>query len=293
MILHMRPTSPLSPPRLRTCVLSCLAFCFLIPTAGAQTASSASSAATGSGTVDIWTVRAERTASFGTSWKTFAIVQKSWTTKWQKAHDKLLAHTDTCHLNVRSANRDTLLPVTLQCYRGQLNLERDALTNEREVISLWPGIPTESKTAMLQSIDALLSATQPVIDAIDAKVFTTQDAFQDVRTNLRTQYRAPYWLASAHFRADAALMWLDYLLLSLHAQTENAELLSSTQEKILSALQCYETAEPLLFSASHAETVDTARKDFSEAGTLLSPCPALLREAQTLQTQSSSSPARP
>jgi len=289
MILHMRPSSHLSPPRLRTFILSCFAFCFLIPAAGAQAASSASSVTSGSGTVDIWTVRAERSASFGTQWEPFALVHKSWLTKWQKAHEKLLSHTDTCHLNVRSANRDTLLPVTLQCYRGQLNLERDALTNEREVISLWPGIPTESKTAMLQSIDALLSATQPVIDAIDAKVFTTLDAFQDVRTNLRTQYRAPYWLASAHFRADAALTWLDHLLISLRTLTQEGTLETKTQEKVLSALNCYAAAEQLLVTAGKAETPDASRKNFSEAGTLLAPCASLLTEAQALEPHSSSS----
>ncbi|MDD4287598.1 MAG: hypothetical protein PHN33_04600 [Candidatus Peribacteraceae bacterium] len=286
----MRPSSPPAPPRLRTIILSLLACCFLTPMANAQSASSLSSATTGSGnTVDVWAQRRERAGSFGAQWADFALVQKSWVTKWQKAHGKLTAHIDRCHDEVRNANRDTLLPVTLQCYRGQLLLERDALTNEREVINLWPGIPVESKATMLQTIDGLLSAIQPVVDAIDAKVFTTLDAFQDVRTNLRTQYRASYWLVSARFRADAALTWLNALLISIHTLTQEGTFEPAVQEKILSALQCYETAEPLLAAASSAETLEASRKKFSEAGALLSPCAALLTEAQTLAPQSSSS----
>lgn len=294
MISSMRPSSPLSPPRLRIFALSCLAFCFLTPMAYAQTASSASSVATGSGNVvDVWVVRKERASAFGTQWADFALVQKSWVTKWQKAHGKLTAHIDRCHDDVRSANRDSLLPVTLQCYRGQLMLERDSLTNERSIINQWPGIPAASKKAMLGATDALLSAIQPVVDAIDAKVFTSLDAFRNVRTNLLTQYRQPYWLASAAFRADAALTQLDDLLLSLHTLAQDGTLASAQQEKVLSALLCYASAEPLFAAARDAETLEESRKNFALAITTIAPCSAFLNEAQALQSSSSLSSEAP
>ncbi|MDO8468519.1 MAG: hypothetical protein Q7S29_02055 [Candidatus Peribacter sp.] len=275
---------------MRTVILSLLAFCLLTPMAYAETASSLSSAATGSGnSVDIWAQRQERVGMFGAQWADFALVQKSWVTKWQKAHGKLTAHIDRCHDDVRGANRDTLLPVTLQCYRGQLMLERDSLTNERSIVNQWPGIPAASKKAMLGKMDALLSSLQPVVDAIDARVFTSLDAFQNVRANLLTQYRQPYWLASARFRADAALTQLDDLLLSLHSLTQEGTLPPAVQEKILSALQCYETAEPLLVAAQDAETLEQSSKNFALAFTTIAPCPALLTEAKALQSASSSS----
>lgn len=273
---------------MRTVILSLLAFCLLTPMAYAETASSMSSAATGSGNiVDIWAQRRERVGMFGAQWADFALVQKSWVTKWQKAHGKLTAHIDRCHDDVRSANRDTLLPVTLQCYRGQLKLEQESLANERTIIDRWPGIPTASKTAMLGSIDALLSAIQPVVDGIDAKVFTSLDAFKNVRTNLLTQYRQPYWLASAHFRADASLTWLDHVLLSLHSLTQEGTRPPAVQEKLLSAVQCYASAEPLLTAARDKETPEESYKNFSLAFTTISPCSALLSEAQAIQSASS------
>ncbi|MDD5041172.1 MAG: hypothetical protein PHX87_02780 [Candidatus Peribacteraceae bacterium] len=280
---------------MRTFVLSCLAFCILTPVACAQAASSTGSVATGSGgIVDVWALRRERVGSFGSQWATFAIVRKGWVTKWQKAHDKLMTHVDRCHSDVRSANRDTLLPVTLQCERGQLMMEKDSLNNERGVIAQWPGIPETSKTALLDAIDALQDAIQPVIDGIDAKVFTTVDAFMNVRANLLTQYRQPYWIAAERFRADAALMWLDSLLLTLKSVSEEELLIPATQEKILSALVCYEAAEPLLVAAQDTETPEASLKNFSQAFLAIVPCPSLLDEAQSLQMQSaSSSSARP
>ncbi|MFH0851895.1 MAG: hypothetical protein V1876_04070 [Candidatus Peregrinibacteria bacterium] len=260
----------------------------------AQAASSASSTETGSGTiVDEWTVRQERAGSFGAQWADFALVQKSWATKWRKAHGKLLSHIDRCHLDVRSANRDTLLPVTLQCYRGQLRLEQDALKNERTIINQWPGIPAASKTAMPGAIDDLLGAIQPVVDAIDAKVFTTLDALSDVRENLRTQYRTPYWQSSARFRADVALTWLDHLMLSLHTLTQEGILQPAVQEKLIATLACYEAAEPLFIAARDAGILEESHKNFSLAFTIISPCASLLSEAQALQSASSSSSPAP
>lgn len=242
--------------------------------------------------MDVWVRRQERVNDFAEQWQSFALQQKSWVTKWQKSHSKAVTLIDRCNGDVRSANRDTLLPVTLQCYRIQLKLEQEALTNEREIIRRWPGIAAESRTAMLERLDALSGAIQPVIDAIDAKVFPTLDAFRNVRANLLTQYRQPFWLQSARFRADAALIWTDSLLISLHTLMVEETLSPALQKKILAAQSCYETAEPVLESARNAETIETARKQFAEASLLLAPCPTLLREAQTLWHQTSSASFR-
>ncbi|MFH1444310.1 MAG: hypothetical protein ABIG34_02885 [Candidatus Peregrinibacteria bacterium] len=275
---------------MRSLIFSVLTCCLLIPAAGAQEHSSAASSSAGSGSVvDIWAEREERAASFKSRWSSFALVHTSWITKWQKAHGKLITHIDRCHDDVRSANRDTLLPVTLQCYRGQLMIERDSLKNERDVIDQWPSLPAAQKAAMLASIDALQEALQPVTNAIDAKVFTTLDAFRDVRANLRTQYRLPYWLAAAQVRASAARTWLDHLLLSLKSVSEDASLPAEVQQHVASAMECYEAADPLLFTAQSTDVLETSRKNLSDAIAQIGTCSPILAEAQQALRASSSS----
>jgi hypothetical protein len=172
--------------------------------------------------------------------------------------------------------------VILLCYRGQLLLEQDTLKREREVVSVWPGVEADVKVAMVQQIDALLGAIQPVLDALDAKVFTTMATFKDVRRNLLTQYRQPYWLAAAHLRADAARTWLTYLLLSLQP------LLTDDALQPEAVLACFEGVDPLLASAAAAPTIEESRAGFSEAKERLETCSSLLQEAERAQNQSSS-----
>lgn len=254
----------------------------------AQSSSSGSGAVqSGSGT-DIWQLRRERALGFTEAWGTFAPIFASWQGKWEKAHGKMLTHIDRCRIDVRTSNRDTILPVTLQCYRGQLLLEQESLKREREVIKAWPGISDGIRTQALQEIDDLLSAIQPVIDAIDAKVFGSIAAFKDVRQNLRTQYRNPYWIAEAHLRADAARTWLAHLLVRLQPLITDTTLPSESVQKITTALACYEEADPLLATAAVASTLEESTRKFREAAALLKNCRTPLSEAQSLQSQSSS-----
>lgn len=254
----------------------------------AQESSSASSAEqTASGT-DVWQLRSVRAQGFTEAWGTFAPVFASWQGKWQKAHDKLLTHIDRCHIDVRSSNRDTLLPVTFQCYRGQLLLEQEALKREGEVIKAWPGISDDIRSQALREIDDLLSAIQPVIAGFDAKVFSSIATFKDVRHNLLTQYRQPYWLAQAHLRADAARTWLAHLLMSLQPLIADTTLPPEAVQKITTALACYEEADPLLAAAVSAGTMEESGQKFREAAALLKNCRTFLSEAQSLQNQSSS-----
>ena len=276
---------------MRSLILSIFVSILLMPAVHAQEqSSSASSESSGSGAVvDIWTERAERAEGFSSQWSRFALVHSSWIAKWQKVRGKLLLHIDRCHDDVRSANRDTLLPVSLQCYRGQLLIERDALKNERDVIDQWPGLSAELKTAMLARIDALQGALQPIIDAIDAKVFTTLDAFRDVRENLRTQYRQPYWFAAAQVRNGTALTWLDALLLSLKSASEDTGFSEEVRQKITDALECYAIAEPFLIPSETIDSLESLRENLAKASGQIASCSPVLSEAQALQHSSSSS----
>lgn len=266
----------------------------LMPTAQMRAdVSSAYAAESGSGTVtDTWAERSERVASFGSQWSSFAPIHASWMTKWQKAHDKLASHIQRCNVDVRSANRDTLLPVTLQCYRSQLIMERDALRQEQDIIRQWPGLPDAQRSAMQESGDALLNALQPVVDAIDAKVFSTFDMFRNVRSNLLTQYRKPYWLAAARVRASGAMTWLDFMLISLREVREDASLSAEELKETEEVMECYEHAAALLLAAQNADSLETSHAHFSEAVARADTCSTLLAHTQHLQYASSVSSSR-
>lgn len=251
---------------------------------------SASGATAGSGT-NVWEVRAKRAQGFGEQWSSFAPVFASWIGKWEKSSAKQSALFSRCAMDVRSANRDTLLPVTLQCYKGQILIEQESLKREREIVVQWPGLPEAAKTDHLQKIDALLGALTPVLAGIDVKVFTTMTAFKDVRRNLLTQYRQPYWLSAAHVRAQAVHTWLAHLLLSIQPLSIDTTLPSASLQKLQEALICYGSAEAILEETANATTIPTAHVSFSQALAQLAGCPALLQDAENLQKQSSSVPS--
>lgn len=267
---------------MRSILVSGLLLCLTATPALAQS-SSAASAESGSGS-SLWEQRRERAAGVD-GWDSFALVRDAWRTKWETMRGKLTAHIDRCHAEVRGANRDTLLPVTLQCYRGQILLERDALLREREVVTQWPGLDEEIRTLFLHASTALDGALQPVIDAIDAKVFTTLDPFRNVRANLLSQYRTAYGTASARLRADAALRHLDHLLVSLQDL--------APQSAWAEVIACYAAGEEPLERARQATAREESFLAFQEAMEQLAPCPAVLAQAAALQETSSSSSSAP
>lgn len=209
---------------LRTILLAIALSCFAVPfgvTAAESPAVGTGSVLSGSG-IDLWALRRERTQGFLETYQDFRITDTAWNDKWQKGRQKLALHITKCHEAVRKANRDTLLPVTLQCERSQLLLEQEMLKRERSMILARPGITPAIRQDALTKSDALTSAMQTVIDGIDAKVFRSIADLKQARGNLLAQYREPAWIALIRFRADAALTWIAQVLLDRGETTQDA-----------------------------------------------------------------------
>lgn len=208
------------------------------------------------------------------------------TAGWSKAElsrNKLTDHLIRCRGEIRASNRDTLLPVTLLCLRGQYVIERDALTRERALWEKLPGLTDPVRTTLLQKTDALLEALQTVIDGLDAKVFSTIAQIKDVRKNLLTQYRQPQWTAISQARADEAMTWMAHFLISLRTLTADSSLAADTQAKLAEAMTCLENAETALKPALEAQSPDVAREKLTTGLTAARTCTALIQEAQQLQ----------
>lgn len=238
----------------RSILIVTLSF-FLTPTAFA---SGTGTIIAGSGT-DIWSVRMERIQGFATATKNFALVKDAWPEKWQKNRMKISAHIAKCRDAVRKANRDTVLGVSMQCLKTQLLMEQDFLKRERTIVQETPGVTAPIREAALQKNDALYGAMQTLIDGIDAKVFHTVDNLKNVRKNLLTQYRIPYWLTLAQLQADEALTWM-------------ASLLLQARDIHSSLITCLEAAETSFTKASIATTEAEAHTAFSMGRDQIAKC---------------------
>ena len=237
---------------------------------------------TGSGTEAVWTARAARAENFRSQMNAFALQRSAAWGKWQLSRNKLTSHLDRCHTEIRSSNRDTLLPVTQQCIKGQLIIERDALKRDRAILEQLPGLTEPVRTTILQKSDALVAALQTVIDGVDARVFSTMAQLKDVRANLLTQYRQPYWLAMTQARADEALTWVASLLIALRdLPTEG--LSPDTTAKTAEAMVCLEGAEAALTPVLTAESSEEAHAALAAGISAARSCNALILEAQALQ----------
>jgi len=262
---------------------------FLFACAAPAAFAEGTTAETGTGAaLDPWTMREERARTFDVQ-KTelsTAVREAAWI-KWQKSRTKLTDHLDRCHFDVRHANRDTLLPVTMQCYKGQLVIELESLKRS------GTGPLTHSdalKAELAMKTTDLTGAIQTIMDGIDAKVFPTLATLKDVRKNLLTQYRQPYWLALTHARADEAFTGVAKILVSLRTASEDATFAAAVKEKTEEAMVCYLKAESFLAASTEATTIEASRASFEQARTTLATCSIILEEARTLRDSQSTAP---
>lgn len=239
---------------------------------------------TGTGTaVDAWTVRAERAAGFRNQMTAFALQRSATWSKWQLSRRKLTDHLDRCHTEIRASNRDTLLPVTQQCLKGQLIIERDALKRDRTVYEKLPGLSDAVRATLLVQTDALTGALQTIIDGMDAHVFSTMAQLKDVRANLLKEYRQPYWFALTRSRADELLTWTAHLLTALSYSAADSSIPPAAHAKAAEASACLEGAETAFATALTDEDAVSARTALTAGMATARTCNALIREAWEVQ----------
>ncbi len=94
----------------------------------------------------------------------------------------------SCRADVRKANRDATLAVTLRCFRGLLSLQRTTLQRWQRLTEDAPGIPPAIAERETRAVRAWSEAIATVIDALDAGVYQGQQGLADVRRRLIVQY---------------------------------------------------------------------------------------------------------
>ncbi|MDD5751671.1 MAG: hypothetical protein PHS73_04095 [Candidatus Peribacteraceae bacterium] len=240
---------------------------------------------TDSGTVimDTWEIRAARAAGFRNQRTAFALQRSAAWSKWQLSRRKLTDRLDRCHTEIRASNRDTLLPVTQQCLKGQLIIERDALKRDRTVYEKLPGLSDAVRATLLVQTDALTGALQTIIDGMDAHVFSTMAQLKDVRANLLKEYRQPYWFALTRSRADELLTWTAHLLTALSYSAADSSIPPAAHAKAAEASACLEGAETAFATVLTDEDAVSARTKLTAGMITARTCNALITEAWEVQ----------
>lgn len=181
----------------------------------------------------------------------------------------------TCHEDLRRANRDTKLPVSLRCLRGELGSEKDVLAKEADFIKVLPGIGKETRKTLQDTQALLADAVNTFIAAIDSGVFTDTDTLLKVKLNLLTKYREPLWKEWSAARRERLLAYTSLLLSELDQTTGLTD-----SSDFLAAKDCLESSE----TALEAGTTSTG------AVALARSCPAMLKKVlMSLSSASGSS----
>jgi hypothetical protein len=145
---------------------------------------------------------------------------------------KRTAHRVSCRLDLRRANRDKTFPTLLQCFRGELTLERDFRKQERTYVSEAAGVTDQVRTSALTSLDAFLDAVGAIVTGIDSGVYQEKDTLADARLKLQQKYRAQLQTALSKVRADRAVSWI-----SLLRSESSASCLATVEEALRSFLK--------------------------------------------------------
>jgi hypothetical protein len=130
---------------------------------------------------------------------------------------KQAAYRAQCRDDLRRANRDAYFVTLLRCYKGDLGLERDELSKQRDALATMAGLSPAVRINARNRLDLLTDAMDTVVLAIDSEVYESPDDLLEARQNLLQKYRKPWWDAIAAVRADQTLTWTQYLITQIDA----------------------------------------------------------------------------
>ncbi len=172
----------------------------------------------------------------------------------------------TCRDDLRASNRDTRLPILLQCYGAELSAERDLLAKQKTYVQAMPGVTAGIKTQALTRLDQLDAALDAIRFAIESGVYASPDDLMEAKKNLLARYRIPAADALAAARADRAGSIAGSLIIRLDA-ARAAEIAAtgSARADWTDARHCLSQAETALETLAANASAD--RNTATKAGT--------------------------
>lgn len=231
----------------------------------------------------LWTERETQIEGFASAASSFMKNEEAFFTQEKNRRQKLNDHRRDCNDSIRKANRDTKFSVQLQCYRTDLTLIRDIVQKQKEYIGKVPGVTEGVRLSALSSADALLSAINTMMQAIEAGVYRAEADLLDAKKNLFGKYRAPYSDALTFLRIDRTHTWTIRLLVLVHSLIENETGESDYQRALSETLACYEDANSAVESILSLKNSEF-RVEFRQAQSDLKSCSELLHETAKVNT---------
>ncbi len=120
-----------------------------------------------------------------------------------------------CREELRKANRDGKITVSIRCYREELEMEQEFRAKEAEWLTLAPGVQNGVRTEATDRHTGLTDALDAVILGIEGKVYRSVEDLHEARANLLSKYRTPYAAALTRLRLDMFLTWTQQLIVQI------------------------------------------------------------------------------
>jgi hypothetical protein len=199
-----------------------------------------------------------------------------------------MEHRRTCALDLRMASKFTKFPVTLRCYRADLQLDSERLRREQEYVAQMIGVREDTRSLALTRLSLLSDAVSAIMTGIDSNVYETVEDLEESKQKLLSDYREPAWLLLTKLRAEQLSTWADALITRAALAEEAAEV-DIDQEELLAGIQCLETGRELFAAVGVTKEFQAASSAFLAAVDHLDSCPDVLRNALLPPEETSSS----
>lgn len=189
--------------------------------------------------------------------------------KWESIPD--------CRDELRRANRDSVFPVTLRCFRGLLVQDLTMLRKRETYVAELTGISDAVRESALTAVRDLTDAVVTVANAIDTGVYERPEDLIDVKQRLTLQYRIADWQADLLLRIDRHRAWLAQLLHRLELlRSRNAR-----EDQLTAALDCLEERSDTIdgLDASRSDSLKETANALVVYERSLAPCLLPIRAA--------------
>lgn len=232
-----------------------------------------------------WKTRRERTQNFWADMMNSRTEASNFRKTHKERRAKRAAKRLECRDDVRKANRDTLAPITMNCYRATLTQDLEILRKQKQFVEGIVG-PTENyRNPAIFHIQNLMDAISTVIRAIDAGVYSSKEGLEEAKKNLGQAYRTQYRLAMTHLRIDRSITWLQHLMVRVQDIIEREKLATQVLATLEEVIACLEDREASLGELLLLENNEALIEDFRQVQSDVKFCHDLALDAQILNTE--------
>lgn len=234
---------------------------------------------------ELWDSRKERVQDFWVDMMNYRKTVQDFREGHKERKQKRAQKRIDCREDVRRANRDTVNPITLHCFRAVLTTDLEILRKQKQYVEGIAGLREEYRSAALFHIENLMDAISTIIQAIDAGVYSDKDGVADAKKNLGEAYRTHHRLAMTHMRIDRSITWLIHLMVRLKTIEEKLDPAEEVVAKMDEAIACLEVKQSALEELLPMEDNEALIVAFRQVQSEVKICTDKALEAHGLYTE--------